>query len=624
MKRKIIFSIFVFTLFLSLLISNRTFAVNSNKNYDAGYTIESYDINMIVNENNSFDITETINANFTGYGKRGITRKIPLKNAVTRLDGTKSNNKAKISNISVNESYTTPWENGYKTLKIGNKDQTTSGRKTYVIKYNYNIGKDPLKDKDELYFNLIGDQWDTNIDNVNFSITMPKSFDESKLGFSSGYRSSTDSSNVNYSVTGNTISGSLKTKLSPAQAFTVRLTLPEGYFVVTDNFDVLMLIEILISILFVIISFILWRKNGKQETVVETIEFYPPHGMNSVDLGFIYKGHSEEKDIISLLIYLANKGYLKIEEFKEKKFRLIKTNDFKIIKVKEYDGDNEDERTFFNDLFKSKDAVTRSDLYDKFYLTLRKISRNINRKENREKIFEKGSLTKRRLLIVMVTMVSLFCGITSIIRESIEMGYLGPGIATCAFPLFFLLFAISSIMQSEIKKSLVFIILFYLCCLFQNIFADMFLNDAFLIKFIIESICLAILFIFLFIMKKITKYGAEMLGKIKGFKTFLETAEKPKLEGLVMSDPKYFYNILPYTYVLGVSKKWIKKFENIALEAPRWYNDSTSFDYYSFSKFMDSTYSSISNAMSTTSQSSSSSGGGFSGGGSGGGGGSSW
>ena len=33
------------------------------------------DIKMIVNENNTFDITETISVNFTGYNKHGIFRK---------------------------------------------------------------------------------------------------------------------------------------------------------------------------------------------------------------------------------------------------------------------------------------------------------------------------------------------------------------------------------------------------------------------------------------------------------------------------------------------------------------------------------------------------------------------
>ena len=68
------------------------------------------------------------------------------------------------------------------------------------------------------------------------------------------------------------------------------------------------------------------------------MEFYPPDGLNSADLGFIYKGRSEQKDIISLLIYLANKGYLKIEEFEEKVLNVIKSKQFKIIKIKEYDG----------------------------------------------------------------------------------------------------------------------------------------------------------------------------------------------------------------------------------------------------------------------------------------------
>ena len=129
-------------------------------------------------------------------------------------------------------------------------------------------------------------------------------------------------------------------------------------------------------------------------------------------------------------------------------------------------------------------------------------------------------------------------------------------------------------------------------------------------------------------MPKRTKYGNEMLGKLRGFKNFLETAEKEKIEAMVMENPTYFYDILPFTYVLGVSDKWIKKFESIALQAPSWYDSNNAFDVVSFGNFMDSTMSSAQSAMSSSPSSSSSgggsSGGGFSGGGSGGGGGSSW
>jgi uncharacterized membrane protein len=91
-----------------------------------------------------------------------------------------------------------------------------------------------------------------------------------------------------------------------------------------------------------------------------------------------------------------------------------------------------------------------------------------------------------------------------------------------------------------------------------------------------------------------------------------------------MDDPSYFYNILPYTYVLDVSDKWIEKFEDISLEAPNWYGGSSSFNMTTFSNFMNSTMISATSAMSSRPSSSGGSGGGSSGGGSGGGGGGSW
>ena len=57
---------------------------------------------------------------------------------------------------------------------------------------------DHLKDYDELYYNIIGSEWDTVIGNITFTITMPKDFDSSKLGFSSGSTGSTDNSNIKY------------------------------------------------------------------------------------------------------------------------------------------------------------------------------------------------------------------------------------------------------------------------------------------------------------------------------------------------------------------------------------------------------------------------------------------
>ena len=54
----------------------------------------------------------------------------------------------------------------------------------------------PLKDKDEFYFNIIGNEWDTVIGNITFTIIMPKNFDPSTLGFSSGKQGNTSNKNI--------------------------------------------------------------------------------------------------------------------------------------------------------------------------------------------------------------------------------------------------------------------------------------------------------------------------------------------------------------------------------------------------------------------------------------------
>ena len=61
---------------------------------------------------------------------------------------------------------------------------------------------------------------------------------------------------------------------------------------------------------------------------------------------------------------------------------------------------------------------------------------------------------------------------------------------------------------------------------------------------IIGIICIILLTFF--IHPKRTQSEIEVLEKIKRFKKFLKTAEKPKLESLVEQNPEYLYNILPY------------------------------------------------------------------------------
>ena len=132
---------------------------------------------------------------------------LPLRNKIVRLDGTKSYNRARISNVDVQgDVFKLYNEEGYRVVSLGTEEYMT-GAKEYIITYLYDIGKDKGIGFDEFYFNIIGDNWDTTIEGIEFTITMPKSFDASVLGFSSGEKRSTDNSNITYKVNGNVISG---------------------------------------------------------------------------------------------------------------------------------------------------------------------------------------------------------------------------------------------------------------------------------------------------------------------------------------------------------------------------------------------------------------------------------
>lgn len=657
-KNKFSFPLLFIFISLLVIIPSKVNALSYNSNLE--YTLNSYDINIIVNENNTLNITEKIGAYFN-VKKHGIFRKIPLKNEVIRLDGTTSRNRAKISDIKVSDNYSLSTESGYKVIKIGDDNHTLTGQKKYEISYLYNLGRDTGKEYDELYFNLIGNEWDTSISNITFTIAMPKEFDSSKLGFSSGAGGSTNSSKITYNVNGNIITGKYNGTLGSGEALTVRLELPEGYFVGASlNIDLMSILAIILPLLFVFITYLLWNKFGKDERVVETVEFYPPQGFNSAEVGFLYKGNAESSDATSLLIYLANKGYIKIIETEEKS-SFSASKDFKIVKQREYDGNNPNEALFLKGLFSSKTSlssmvddymenpqsvfetstnsaiteVTAKDLYDSFYIVLREIITNIDSEKNKEKIFEKSSLNKGALVIVMMIATFLLITIKPVIELDSDM---------LLFAIFFPGVGFSILLEMLFNKTPILVKIFgliwglgfvgmlWVCMVLPALLVE----SIYLIAYIIGLGCILTMALLFKAMPKRTKYGNEMLGKIKGFKKFLETAEKQKLEAMVMENPTYFYDILPFAYVLDVSDKWIKKFEIISLQAPNWYDGYSSFNTTSFGNFINSTMSSATNAMASSPSSNSSgsssrggssgggSGGGSSGGGSGGGGGGSW
>lgn len=125
-------------------------------------------------------------------------------------------------------------------------------------------------------------------------------------------------------------------------------------------------------------------------------------------------------------------------------------------------------------------------------------------------------------------------------------------------------------------------------------------------------------------MPKVTQKGALARDQARGFKLFLETAERDRLKW--QEKEGMFEQYLPYAIVFGVVAQWAKTFAGSLTAAPSWYV-GTHWNPMYFSSSMDSFSSTLGSAVrpaAASGKSGFSSGGGFSGGGFGGGGSSSW
>ncbi|MGL6023458.1 MAG: DUF2207 domain-containing protein, partial [Cetobacterium sp.] len=391
-------------------------------------------------------------------------------------------------------------------LRLGDPEVYLTGAKNYIIKFKHNLGWDRLPKYDEVYYNLIGNDWDTQIKRLEFSIKLPKEFDASRVNFTSGVRGSTSNKDVKWSVDGNIIKGYTLKPLNPNESVTVALPLPEGYF---NNGKEKFIFNVLKGLLYLTYfsvplgAILLWRKFRDDSNIVQTVEFYSPDNLTPTEVGYYVDGSVDSKDLTSLIFYWANSGYLKINEKKAAGF--FSKEDFEIHFLKD---DIVSEKEFEIYLYRAISSYKNgegklliSELKNRFYKHMQKSAEILDI----DLIMSKKSL---------YTSKSLRLG--NSIRASILL------IFGSTF-LFYKYFGVLSKTRFAITVGLALISL--------------------LVTLIISTK-----------VKVKTDYGRQILGRVLGFKRFLETAEKNKLELLLKDNPAYFYNILPYTIVLGVSE----------------------------------------------------------------------
>ena len=588
------------------------------------FYITNYDVEVSVREDDTYKVTEKIDVTFTKKS-HGIYRKIPYQVDLDR-DGQKSSFRVDIRDFEMisGQKYKDESDSEYFNERFGDPDIYEKEKTTYMFSYVYDMKGDHLKNADEFYYNLVGVDWEAqSIDHVDFKVHFPKPVDPEKAGvLASGKRVDFQFSDDAKTMTGSTSENVMK-------GLTARVVLPQGYYAKEAGRND-MPYYIMIGILFVIVlaGIAMWSKFGRDRRMVRTVEIEPPENLASETVGYLYAEQSENDHITSILLELANEGYVKIIQEDKKKF--------KIQCLKKYDGDSKYEKMFMDGLFKnySRKEVTRAQLKNKFYKTVEKIKKEITADYEDDLYDQKAGKIAHILKLTGIIGFGLLFAATRILNGfsllkgdlwfNLALLIVAPLLISSGFATLF-----SFINRRKVKRIVTGVLLIVAGLLTAWIYEAIPWEDNY---FYMAGLLLCALVILLSeICEKKTDWYVEVLGKIYGYREFLKKTEKDRIERLVSEDPDYFYRNLSYAYSLDITDAYAKQFEGVVKEPPIWFqsrsyrNAAGVFSVMALHFALNEMMKNVDSAMTSQPGGSGKGGGSFSsGGGAGGGGGGSW
>lgn len=594
---------------------------------DQGFVITDYQVNIQVHENNTMDVKETIVTDFSEK-KHGIYRNIPTRTTI-RVDEKSYSYACEVSDEAVKD---WPWKFGdgdqYNTiLIIGDPDKKISGKQTYKISYTYSYPEDRIDDFDFIYHNLLGDQWQVPIEKFSFKMKFDKPLPDEAvkdLEIYSGTRGvDFNSLDVDYKVSKTRLTGTAE-NIEEYQAITVRAKLPEGYFKGEKHASAVPSIIGLIIALAGVVLIALGVIRTRRKKPVRTVEFHAPDGISPAEVGTIIDESADDKDMMSLIPWFAERGYLTVR-IVEKERKIRKDQQLvELTKVKDLPTDApEYQKMFFDLLFEEGDVRLMDKLGEDFGEKFLKAKSELAGVFKDDRKLSTGTLKACVLSGIVTVGAAIFFGLSSCVAllENFPAGVMAIA--------FFGITLIGCGLARSGKHKILSIIMIIVCLLIElgnvALFCDE-ENSLFAPGFclLVFAICGAAS-VLASLMVAPTDYKIQTVGKLMGLRDFIKVAELDKLNALIDENPNYYFDILPFAMAFGLEEKWSKHFENIKIKSPGWYDMSDGYGTFNAVMFSNMISRNVTDSISSAvSAASSSGGGGGAGAGGGGGGGGSW
>ncbi len=601
---------------LVLFLFSPTIILARDKSTVSDWYIKDFSSEIIVNDDGSLNITEKIDADCGLMpDKHGIFRTLPTFYQKSTTE--KISTPVELLSITDFNDATIPYATSKNffdktiTWQIGDPNKTVTGENFYKISYKVKNAVRAGSDFDELYWNLNGNFWQMEIDSFKTKIFFPPTIDyaNTELATYSGAFGTNNDQLAQYSwVFQNTLLATSKRTLLAGEGITISAAFPKGlihaytpgFFDQYGNYFFLLLP---LGLLYFCLR--IWQKYGRDPKLHKSIiaQYEPPTGLGPLETGMLQNGgRLNNKYISATIIDLAVKGFLKIEQLDKKS--VLGKIDYKLILIKtEFTSLKNYEKIVIAGIFGPENEIKNPFVGNPITINTMQGKTNIDDVEQK---LTKVSADKEKLLSDLDNNFYLF---VDPIRQSA----------------FNDLIFDNYLIKTGFILQLVFGITGFIIILASIL--------GFMTNLILGSSLLMsglILMIFSGIMPQMSQTGAETLWQIRGFKLYMETAEKYREQ--FNEKENIFEKYLPYAMVFGIVPLWVKKIKATYGEAyfntyhPYWFYGAAmmSFNPDTFTKSMDQLSQNMSSAITSNPSSSGVGGGGFSGGGGGGGGGGGW
>ena len=591
-------------------------------------------------------VTETIDVNAEGYNiQRGIYRDIP----VTMLND--SGNKIRIdlhveavTRKGKAEPFRVERMGDFLRIWIGDPNVLlTYGEHRYTIRYTMNRMVRPTANGagDELYWNATGNYWDFPILSSVARVRLPEGAEIGDLAAYSGPAGS-DRQDVTITRESDT-SATFRTRrsLGPGEGMTFAVSFQKGIVVYPEGTEALVqnlsdLRDVWLPIAGVILllayNLIAWMRVGRDPprgTIIPL--FHPPRDFSPALTHYVHRWGFANGGWTAMTAAIFNLGVKGLVTIRNSGKTLSVSTTGKKPEGKLPVG----EQVLFS-YFEGRGTVTFDKANGKDLGAKRTEFTTAIESENRKVWFNHNTGYAVGSFLLAMVAVGIMVVFDVIEPEWLIAGVFGGAALGVLATVVYGMVHSGGWLQRILAGFVVSVFLLNMGGGLLETFSSISVNTA-----LIATASMVILSIgFAVLMRAPTIQGRKVMDEIEGFKLYLETAEKNRLN--MTAEPpltvERFERILPYAIALGVEKPWSEHFEaELARSAvvdsrtsysPAWYSGSRDFNSGSLSRAISTASSSMAAAMVAAqpvqASSSGSGGGGFSGGGGGGGGGGGW